>query len=287
MPATPRLAATVLLVREAEPGPEIFMVRRHQRSGFMANATVFVGGRLDQADSDPAVLARSRGLTAKQAAARLGLDRPELALALHVAAVRETFEESGVLLVDGAPLDADLAGQLRQGLNQDTLGFAALLERVERGLALDRLHYLSHWITPEVEPRRYDTYFFVCKVPEGQQASYDQRETTAGTWATVEALLAGNQAREVLLAPPTLCTLEDLRAARSADEIVAAAVDRPVAPVMPRPLVERTAELTLLLPGDHRYDDPTSAAGPEHYVVLRDGHWQRVRRDLPAHELPG
>jgi 8-oxo-dGTP pyrophosphatase MutT (NUDIX family) len=277
MSATPRLAATVLLVRDARPGPELFMVRRHQRSGFMANATVFVGGRLDAADGQPEIGARCAGLSAEQAGRRLGLDRPELALALHVAAARETFEESGVLLADGAAPDPERLGQLRLRLNRDELGFAAVLAQLDRRLALDRLHFLSHWITPEVEPRRYDTYFFVCRMPEGQRASTDRRETTAGDWYTAEALLAGHRAHDLMLAPPTLCTLEDLRAARSADELVAAAADRPVAPIMPRPL-EGALELTLLLPGDHRYDDPTSNDGPEHFVVLRDGHWQRLRR---------
>ena len=286
--APARLAATVVLVRDGEAGPELFMVRRHHKNKFMANATVFVGGRVDEADRAPEVVGRCRGVTPAEAAERVGVDA-ETAIALYVAAVRETFEESGVLLgarVDGSAVSHDeLAGE-RERLNSDQLSFAELLLADKLQLSLHRLRYLAHWITPKFEPRRFDTYFFAAEVPPGQRASYDARETTAGEWITPARLLEENRAKRVLLAPPTLCVIEELASARSAGEAVARAPDGPMPAIQPRPLVGgaagigdgSAASIVLLLPGDHRFDEPSSTSGPEHYVELCDGYWRRVRR---------
>jgi len=276
-PVEPREAASLLVARDSDPGPELYMVRRHPRSPFMAGALVFVGGRVDAADRSDAILARCRGLEGRDAAARLGLEGPASALGYYVAALRECFEEAGLLVADGALPDARSLGGMRDRLNDDRLGFAELLAGADLTLPLDRLRYLDHWITPEFEHRRYDTRFFVCSAPEGQEASFDPRETTHGAWLTVERILDGNSRGDLHLAPPTLVILEGLLGCRTVDELLSRAPDRPLSFTMPRPLIARTEHPTLLLPGDHRYDAPDSTSGPVHCVELVGGTWIRRR----------
>lgn len=278
--ASPRLASTVLIVRDGATGPEIFMVRRHQESRFMANAMVFVGGRTDELDADPAFWSFESGVSVPEAAKRIGVAKFGPTRSIYAAAVRETFEESGVLLArdkHGVLVSAEGLAPLREALNTDEVSFGDLLAKRKLTAAFSELRYLAHWITPEFEPRRYDTYFFACRMPPGQQASYDERETTAGDWYRVDDVLEANKRADVLLAPPTLCVLEDLAGCKDADALLARASDTPTAPVMPRALTVNADVVTLLLPGDHRYDDQTSSSGREHYVALRDGRWQRAR----------
>ncbi|MCA9606567.1 MAG: NUDIX hydrolase, partial [Myxococcales bacterium] len=155
-PVTPRDAATVLLLREEpEGGFSVFMVKRHQKSGFMAGAYVFPGGTVDDADHG---WTRVHGRAPDDAAALLGEDDGSLAIALHVAAIRETFEEAGVLIADGAD-DADLAAA-RASLH-DGADFAALAEEHALTLRLDRIAPWSRWVTPFIESRRYDARFFL------------------------------------------------------------------------------------------------------------------------------
>lgn len=286
-PATPREAASLLVLRDAPGGdgpPQIYMVRRHPRSKFMANALVFVGGRFDEADGAPELLARCSGLSAQEAAARLGGGLPpERALGLHVGALRECFEEAGLLLAldeGGAPArqDSELL-KAREALNADELSFVELLARHGLTLPLDRLRYLDHWLTPEFEPRRYDTHFFACRAPVGQEATFDPKETSFGGWFSVEQALEQNRANEMWLAPPTLTIIEGLAGAASVEAIFERCPDRPLPPKEPRPLMVRGEAPVLLLPGDHRYEDQGSAQGAEHYVTLTDGHWVRIQRE--------
>lgn len=280
-PVPAQLAATVVLVRDGPTRPELFMVRRHHGADFMPNAHVFAGGKLEQGDLAPPLLARCRGLDAATAQARLGLEPAATALGLYVAALRETFEEAGVLLAehdDGAAPTAELCAALRQQLVAGEREFVALLAGAGLWLRPDRLRYLARWVTPEFQPRRFDAFFFVCRAPTDQRASHDAQETTAGGWFTAPRLLFGNLAEELQLPPPTLCVVEDLAPLGDAAAILAAAGDRPVAPRQPRPLLGGGAELTLLLPEDCRYDTPDATSGPEHYVVLRGRHFERVRR---------
>ena len=278
-PPTPRDAASLVLLRDAADGVQVYMVRRHGRSRFMANAHVFPGGRLDEADCAPQLEKRCTGVTGRQAAQRLDLEDEHRARGLYVAALRETFEEAGVLLArpgqgdSAAPDLCDLRGRLNDG--ETTL--AAMLEQHDLVLDLGRLRYLDRWITPEFEPRRYDARFFVGRTPGDQQASHDRVETTAGSWCTVAQLLESNRRGELFLAPPTLCILEGLAGHGSVDAALEAAPDAPMQPTQPRPLQKNARELTLLLPDDHRYDDPDSDAGPVDCVVLREGAFQHLQ----------
>jgi 8-oxo-dGTP pyrophosphatase MutT (NUDIX family) len=281
MPVTPYHAASILLLRDADPAPQIFMLRRSPKSSFWANALVFVGGRLDTADRETASRRLFRGSGEHEAAAALGEEDGVLALSLYVAAIRECFEEAGILLAERpagvSPLSVQERAELRARLLAKESGFAALLEENDLRLSFGALRFLERWITPEFEHRRYDTRFFLCRAPEAQEALVSTDEASSGGWFTAEEILAGGSRNEFSLAPPTLVILERLRGLSSVDEILRAPPAGHAPYTMPRPLIQQ-GDPVLLLPGDHRYQDPASPSGPEEYVVLSGGHWSLVRR---------
>jgi 8-oxo-dGTP pyrophosphatase MutT (NUDIX family) len=208
----PRPAATVMLLRPAESGAFVYLIRRSSRSRFMPDAYVFPGGAVDAADGIP----------------------PQ---AYAVAALRELFEEAGVLLVrrvDGLPvtLEADDLAEMRA---RATAGSAlgALLE--ERGLRLDldALTYYSNWITPESEPIRFDAHFFVARAPLGQTALADAFEVHDGLWITAAEAIARADRDELAIRFPTRKHLERLAQCPDVDAFIAHARARTVAPVMP------------------------------------------------------
>lgn len=271
-PREPRDAATVLLLRDAPGGGfEVFMVRRHEKSGFMGGAHVFPGGKLDVADCDERILARVVGREAASAVAALGeaID-PQRALGLFVAAVRETFEEAGVLLADTPP-GVDL-GEARRRLDAGE-PFAAVVESIDAKLRLDRLVPHSRWITPEVEPRRFDTRFFVAHAPPDQTATYDERETTEAEWLAPSVALERERASEILLPPPTMRTLELLSALGSARDVIADAERR--APPLVRPVFrDDDGTWMLVLPGDPEHPERTAVvAGPTRFVLVNGRFW--------------
>jgi 8-oxo-dGTP pyrophosphatase MutT (NUDIX family) len=187
-----RDAATVLLVDDHQSGWRVYMVKRHHKNAFMANAHVFVGGRVDDEDSSAEIATRVTRPSAGMLAERLGLPAAQKAraLGLYVAAIREAFEECGLLLAkrrDGQWIGNDngdqrLLNQAREALNSATLSFAELLVEHDLWLDLQAMRYLAHWITPPWEPKLYDTRFFVARAPAGQCARFDPKETTEGQW---------------------------------------------------------------------------------------------------------
>jgi 8-oxo-dGTP pyrophosphatase MutT (NUDIX family) len=264
-----RDAATVLLLRDrAAGGYEVFLVRRTNKASFMASAMVFPGGRLDDADT---ALASRSALTPAAAAARLGMDDGARALGLLVAGVRETFEEAGVLLAcrgDAlldlrAPEEAARFQRHRDALNAGETTLAAIAEAEDLTLAVDRLGFFAHWITPEVEPKRYDTRFLVTRAPEGQRPLHEGVETTDSAWMSPGEALAEYAARRIELAPPTLRILSEIAQLPNTDAVLALRASIP-APVAPRAQMVGT-ELHLLLPGD--------AEGARNRIVARDGVW--------------
>jgi 8-oxo-dGTP pyrophosphatase MutT (NUDIX family) len=243
-PAAPRDAATVVILRTAADGAgvEILMLRRTAAMKFAPGAYVFPGGSVDPADYGTAV--GWHGPPPAEFGARLGASA-EVARALVCAAVRETFEESGVLLagVPGSPptvpagpsWDAD-----RAALAAGTLTFAELLSR--RGLVLraDLLVPWARWITPEGEPRRFDARFFAAALPDGQQAVGHEAEAEHVAWLRPASAIDAARAGEISLLPPTASTLDQLAAAVAAgaglDGILA--TRRAIEPVCPRLLLE-------------------------------------------------
>jgi 8-oxo-dGTP pyrophosphatase MutT (NUDIX family) len=249
-----------MLLRDGDAGLEVFMVRRHLNSDFVGGAYVFPGGSLDEADC---TLTRYAGLDPAEAARRLELPA-DRALGHWGAAIRETFEEAGVLLARRQGQVPALADEehweaLRQHLLDGSLAWADLLAREDLQLACDLVAYFSHWITPEGTPKRFTTRFFVAKAPPGQKPLADDREVEAGVWARPQDALDAYARGEMTMIFPTLRTLEELATFKTADEAFAACQGRVVVANLPR-IVERDGEPVVLLPGDAGYDEAAGGA---------------------------
>jgi 8-oxo-dGTP pyrophosphatase MutT (NUDIX family) len=226
-----RPAATVMLVRDAsdgEPGVEVFMLRRTANAVFGAGMYVFPGGRVDDADRAADIATRCTGLDDHHASEQLGLD--DGGLAYWVAAVRECFEEAGVLLAStrsGGPLQ--LHADDRHLVHDGAMSLAALCERDDLVLDLSTTHYVDHWITPIGEQRRFDTRFFLTAMPDDQDPLHDDAETVDSLWVRPDAALAMHAAGELMMMPPTTVNLEFLTPFATAQEAIdaGAALDRP------------------------------------------------------------
>ncbi|GIV61362.1 MAG: NUDIX hydrolase [Rhodothermaceae bacterium] len=245
-------AATVLIVREGTDGLEVYMVRRSARMAFMPSMHVFPGGRVDEADG---VLA-ARLVRAGRAGTRLteGPDTLEDAAAGAVAAIREAAEECGLLLAcdrTGRVPGHATARAVFEGLQRGE-AFSALLRTYDLMPDLAALHPFARWVTPDFEARRYDTRFFLARAPVGQQATFDDRETTEGLWVVPSVMLDRFRAGDVLLAPPTLASLELLAGAGSVEAVLATIV-RPIRPIHPLMVEGEDGQPVLALPGDPCY----------------------------------
>lgn len=271
--ATPRDAATVILLREEERAFSVFMVRRHDKAGFMAGAYVFPGGTLDEADAAPSLAGRVAGRSAGEAARVLGEDDVERALALHVAALRETFEEAGVLLADG--VDGAALEEARRRLVAGEVEFEALVRELGVTLRADALTPLSRWVTPEVEPRRFDARFFLALAPSAQRAAHDRVEVTAGAWLAPEEALSRGARGEIQLPPPTLRTLEGLARFDRAGDAIADAASRPP-PLVDPAFRQIGSGWALVLPGDPEHPRSERVIdGPSRFVLV-DGVFRSV-----------
>ena len=211
--AVARPSSTVVLAREGAGAPELLLVRRHERSAF-GGAYAFPGGVLE--DADRHVDDRCAGITAAAADALLDTQG---ALAYFSAAVRELFEESGVLLASGTSAVADLEAA-RDALNDGTLDWQAFVRDNALRLHCDALHYFSFWITPEALPRRFSTRFFLALLPEGQDAAHCGGELTDSCWMSAQDALAASGAGSITLHFPTIRTLEVLGRCGTLEELV-------------------------------------------------------------------
>lgn len=246
-PPTPRPAATVMLVRDPDAGSAsglaVFLMRRHAAMDFAAGVMVFPGGGVDDRDRDADLgrLGAWAGPPPQWWAQRFGIE-PDLAEALVCAAARETFEESGVLFagpVDqdhSAPnsivSDASVYGDARRALADRTLSFADFLQREKLVLRSDLLRPWANWVTPEAElTRRYDTYFFVGALPEGQRADGENTESERAGWVLPADAIADFAAGRNFLLPPTWTQLDSLAGHTVADVL---AVERQIVPVQPQ-----------------------------------------------------
>lgn len=253
-PVTPRDAATVMLLRPAGgAGFEVYMLKRKPSMAFAPGAYVFPGGSVDLRDADEEVAWAGPG------AAYWGgvFDAPpELARALVCAAVRETFEESGILLAGPSPdsVVADTTGEDweadRQALLDRSLSLAELLARRQLILRADLLRPWSRWITPVLEPRRFDTRFFAAALPPGQRTRDVGGEASSVEWIAPASALAAGRAGRIQLWLPTAMTLAELADHADADAVLA--TQREVTPLLPELVVENGATW-LKVPGDREY----------------------------------
>jgi 8-oxo-dGTP pyrophosphatase MutT (NUDIX family) len=235
-PAEPRDAATVILTRAGGEGPEVYLLRRQTSMAFAGGMCVFPGGGVDPRDFDASVA--WAGPAPSTWAAQLATSE-EMARALVCAAVRETFEESGVLLAgtSGTDVVADTTGDDweadRLALEAKELSFTAFLDR--RGLVLrtDLLGVWDAWCTPEFEPRRFRTWFFVAALPPGQRTRDVSSESSSVTWLSAAGACDAVDAGELGMMPPTYLTCLEVAQHRTPDDLLAAAAGRVVAMFTP------------------------------------------------------
>ncbi|MFE2446547.1 NUDIX hydrolase [Streptomyces sp. NPDC021218] len=249
-------------------GLAVYMLRRRASMAFAGGAYAYPGGSVDPRDERMVTWA---GPSRAQWARRLGLDPSEAtqAQAIVCAAVRETFEEAGVLLAGPTPhtVVADTTGDDweadRVALVARDLSFAEFLDR--RGLVLrsDLLGCWARWITPEFEPRRYDTWFFVAALPRGQRTRNASTEADRTVWIRPGDAADGYDRGELLMMPPTIATLRQLAAHGAVADALAAAADRDLTPVLAQARVEN-GELVLSWPGHDEFTKhiPGATGGP-------------------------
>jgi len=297
MIAIPKKAATVILLRNKEPGGfDVFLLKRHEKSSFMGGNFVYPGGRVDRDDGSLEICSLSKGMTSEEAQKILGETfSPEESFGHWVAAIRELFEEAGVLLA------YDQKGKLlelkdreererflhyRESFQKDKTSISEMAQKENLLFALDQLHYYAHWITPEARSERFDTRFFLARYPSGQEASHDQKETTAGTWLTPQKALEENLTGDIILSPPTLKTLEDLSRFRSIEEIFHSLKKEDVQPILPI-LTKISDHPLLVFPWDPEYEifqkgkipSPINHGRPSQpgdnttRLILKEGRW--------------
>lgn len=265
MTATPRPATTILLLRDADTASnmEVFMLQRHRRSGFLPNAWVFPGGRVDPGDA-----LTERVLGGKQALELLALPEPQ-GRAMLIAGIRETFEESGIWLGSNPP-----PSHTRDPLNRGEIPFADLLSAHDSRLDLDQVLPWAWWVTPRAEPKRYDTRFLIARTD--QDGLHDDTETTASRWiCPAEALELGQDGFP--MAPPTWWSLAELLSFGSVDAVFAGAPHRDTRPIEPVMRFDDSG-MELVLPGHADHEEPAFEGLPHtirsverRWVGLRDG----------------
>jgi 8-oxo-dGTP pyrophosphatase MutT (NUDIX family) len=262
-PANPSPAATLVLLRDRPAGPaEILLIQRHGKSKFAAGDYVFAGGKVEADDIPDDVERFCRGLTPEEASARLGGDLSRRrALGYWVGAIREAFEEVGVLLAydrHGAFVrftaeNRDRFEAHRKACQAANPAFFTMLRVEGLTLATDHLTYFAHWITPEDQPLRFDTRFFAAVAPPQQEPEVDGHEIVALRWLTAAEAFEAFRRKEITLRLPTIKNLEVLQSGggRAAD-ILSALRGRVVPTIRPR-VLQVDGKPVPVLPGDPRW----------------------------------
>ncbi len=268
---TPVPAATVTLVRDAGRGLEVLLMQRNLKSVFVPGMYVFPGGALDAEDAAAAMHALSPKLNDEQASRVLGVAQG--GLAYWVAAIRESFEEAGLLLtydVTGSLLSLERSEAIerycrhRDQLNAGACSMLEVLNREQLALAADQLVYFSHWITPVSAPRRYDTRFFVAQAPHGQVPLHDNTETISHVWMRPSEALDRHRRDEFKMRVPTSRTLEEFAAFDTVDALLQAMrAKRNIPAILPR----IGKDGARLMPGDAGYDEMAAREGQGEWKI--------------------
>ena len=284
----PTDSATVILVCQPHRKPlEVFLARRHDSQSFMAGAFVFPGGQLEVSDAD---FALSKFISAKddfhpQFLLQDNALTEKMALSFFVCAIRETFEETGVLFAHtksgqsidfGNTLIQSRFAAHRQALNMGEITLAELVKQEKLFLMPELLIPYSHWITPEILPTRFSTRFFLAELPAKQTAITDKDELTSSLWVTPHEALQMYRGGKIAMMPPTLKTLEEIAEFISLDELFAAARKRTIYPIMPQPMKDG-----LMLTHDpeysiERYKQPARPGETSRFLFV-GGKWQAAK----------
>jgi 8-oxo-dGTP pyrophosphatase MutT (NUDIX family) len=260
-PATPSPASTLVLLRDRPPlDVEVLLIQRHRASKFAAGDYVFAGGKIEADDNPPDAGGWCVGLDVGRAARALGLDGDgSAALGYWIGAIREAFEEVGVLLAYGpdgraARVDSPRFADYRRACHADHRAFWDMLRAERLTLATDQLVYFAHWITPEERPLRFDTRFFAAPMPSGQSAVADDREIIDVRWLTPTEAFAAREREEISLRLPTQKNLALFQGASSVTEALARLAGRAVPTIRPRMVVDAQSKVERsVLPGDPGY----------------------------------
>jgi len=248
----PRLAATILLLRDGAERLEVFMVERHHQIDFATGALVFPGGKVEAADSGKAMRPHCDGVD----------DLDDDAITVRVTAIRETFEESGVLLARprgqseliGAETLAKIDATYRAALQVGDTDLQTLAEAENLTLACDCLIPFAHWITPDMLPKRFDTYFFLASAPDDQLALHDGSESVDSTWTTTAAALQAEADGKRTIVFATLANLQKLGRSPSVGEAMKAARNGAIVTVQPWVVKNDEGEPMLCIPEEADYD---------------------------------
>lgn len=277
-PVTPRPAATVILARDVTDGIEVLMLKRTTEVVFAKGMHVFPGGALDPDDHHEDIAARCTGLNDQKASELLGLDKG--GLAFWVAAVRECFEEAGLLLgyksdkqiFSFDQTEANRLAALRADFTKDKLSFIEIIKQLQLQVATDQIHYFSHWLTQAGRPKRYDTRFFVARAPAQQIPMQDNSETVAHLWVRPGEALEMGKVGDLNLMFPTIKTLEALARFNCVEDLLAYARSARKMPTMhPKSGLDKSGATQALIPGDPGYAellklDPNNSGQQRIYI---------------------
>jgi 8-oxo-dGTP pyrophosphatase MutT (NUDIX family) len=254
-----RNASTVMLVRPSATRFDVLMLQRTTKAAFAGGMYVFPGGVVDAADADSTLAPHVAGRTLDDAAQQLGdADDP---LAWWIAALRESFEEAG-LLVGAEHLDVEVVASWRRRLLAGDVNFAEVLMALEVVLPLDRVHPVSRWVTPVGEKRRFDTRFFIAEVARDAVGVHDDGETIDSVWVDPADALARHRAGDLAMILPTIKHLELLARHQTVASVLTELSANPAAAsqvILPRVAFDDGGRVQVLLPNDEGYD----AAGAE------------------------
>lgn len=249
----PRAAATVVMLRDTAQGMEVFLLKRHGLSDVLGGAYVFPGGKVDSSDAD---LDQDAHLDQSPQALQTGLNEQDIdpitAVSLYVAAIREAFEESGILFAQGAAPDHS---EQANALLREGMSFDAVLEKLGLRLQTSSVLPWSRWITPKrpsVMNKRFDTRFFVSAVPANQFARHDNHETTESAWLSPRSALEQYWQGQIELAPPQIMSLVQLARHARVQDVLQAARNRPP-PLIEPERFDLDGVSVICYPGDERH----------------------------------
>jgi 8-oxo-dGTP pyrophosphatase MutT (NUDIX family) len=285
MVAEPRKASTVIVIREPM---EILLMKRSTHDSFIAKATVYPGGAVDETDKDEVLMGFCNGFNGNKAKAMLKVDDMDerVASGFFFAAIRELFEESSILLAKnafGEPLNLSVEPALsrfkeyRKAIHDREITLAEMAQKEGLMYTPEDLIPFAHWITPAILKTRFDTWFFLARLPSGQAAHYDNKELTSAEWMNPQKAIGLNGEREILLMPPTLMTLRELASFGTINELFVFAATKDIPTIQPEVFTEETIT-GVRLPYDPGYSDATLKQPPRpgepSRAILENGFWK-------------